>query len=196
MLRHNTALSSVWSDWRQFWKVYGTSYTCIFVNMAWKIKCYLSKSMSILREYNAFIPEPQRKAPTGRWPRARVIIPHGYSAHTGKGQHSGVGSRPHSCVMVGLVACVAGPQFYGGTHLERAQFFQVRGENEGLHECPAFLTTRRSESVQWIRLSDWSMSTPWKASFKAVEFVNFGMFLLRVQLPTARFVIICTSFRF
>jgi hypothetical protein len=45
-----------------------------------------------------------------------------------------------------LLACVAGPQFYGGPDLQRAGFWRARGRIEGLQESPPFMTTRRSDS--------------------------------------------------
>jgi hypothetical protein len=44
------------------------------------------------------------------------------------------------------VACVAGPQFYGGPDLQRAGFWRARGRIEGLQESQPFMTTRRSDS--------------------------------------------------
>ena len=44
------------------------------------------------------------------------------------------------------VACVAGPQFYGGPDLQRAGFWRARGRIEGLQESLPFMTTRRSDS--------------------------------------------------
>ena len=44
------------------------------------------------------------------------------------------------------VACVAGPQFYGGPALQRAGFWRALGRIEGLQESPPFMTTRRSVS--------------------------------------------------
>ena len=42
------------SFFRQFLKLYATSNTCISVNIARKIKCYISKSKLIICEYNGF----------------------------------------------------------------------------------------------------------------------------------------------
>ena len=46
------------------------------------------------------------------------------------------------------IACVAGPQFYGGPDLQRAGFWPARGRIEGLQESLPFMTTRRSDS-EW-----------------------------------------------
>jgi hypothetical protein len=39
---------------RQFQKLLAASNTCVFVNIARKIKCYISKSKLIICEYNGF----------------------------------------------------------------------------------------------------------------------------------------------
>ena len=39
------------------------------------------------------------------------------------------------------LACVAGPQFYGGPDLQRAGFWRAWGRIEGLQERPPFMTT-------------------------------------------------------
>jgi hypothetical protein len=44
------------------------------------------------------------------------------------------------------LACVAGPQFYGGPDLQRAGFWRARGRIEGMQQNPPFMTTRRSDS--------------------------------------------------
>jgi hypothetical protein len=45
------------------------------------------------------------------------------------------------------VACVAGPQFYGGPDLQRAGFWRAWGRIEGLQESPPFMTTRPSHNI-------------------------------------------------
>ena len=45
------------------------------------------------------------------------------------------------------IACVAGPQFYGGPDLQRAGFWRARGRIEGLQESPPFMTTRPSHNI-------------------------------------------------
>jgi hypothetical protein len=69
------------------------------------------------------------------------------------------------------IACVAGPQFYGGPDLQRAGFWRARGRIEGLQENPPFMTTRRSDSERWIRSPDWSIPRQWKT----VVFVDFNI---------------------
>jgi hypothetical protein len=44
------------------------------------------------------------------------------------------------------IACVAGPQFYGGPDLQRAGFWRAQGRIEGLQESLPFMTTCRSDS--------------------------------------------------
>ena len=46
-----------------------------------------------------------------------------------------------------LIACVAGPQFYGGPDLQRAGFWRAWGRIEGLQERPPFMTTRPSHNI-------------------------------------------------
>jgi hypothetical protein len=46
-----------------------------------------------------------------------------------------------------LLACVAGPQFYGGPDLQRAGFWRARGRIEGLQESLPFMTTRPSHNI-------------------------------------------------
>ena len=45
------------------------------------------------------------------------------------------------------LACVAGPQFYGGPDLQRAGFWRAWGRIEGLQERPPFMTTRPSHNI-------------------------------------------------
>jgi hypothetical protein len=45
------------------------------------------------------------------------------------------------------IACVAGPQFYGGPDLQRAGFWRARGRIEGLQESLPFMTTRPSHNI-------------------------------------------------
>jgi hypothetical protein len=46
-----------------------------------------------------------------------------------------------------FIACVAGPQFYGGPDLQRAGFWRAQGTIEGLQESPPFMTTRPSHNI-------------------------------------------------
>ena len=48
---------------------------------------------------------------------------------------------------VRILACVAGPQFYGGPDLQRAGFWRARGRIEGQQESPPFMTTRPSHNI-------------------------------------------------
>ena len=45
------------------------------------------------------------------------------------------------------LACVAGPQFYGGPDLQRAGFWRARGKIEDLQESPPFMTTRPNHNL-------------------------------------------------
>ena len=88
---------------------------------------------------------------------------------------------------VGLtIACVAGLQFYGGLIWSAGSIFAGAG--------PARKPSYLYHAPIRIRLFDWSIPSAWKASFKTIDFVNFVMAF--ASCPTARFVIICTSFRF
>jgi hypothetical protein len=44
------------------------------------------------------------------------------------------------------IACMAGPQFYGGPDLQRAGFWRAQGRIEGLQESLPFMTTRQDTS--------------------------------------------------
>jgi hypothetical protein len=49
----------------------------------------------------------------------------------------------HNFSPLSEVACVAGPQFYGGPDLQRTGFWRARGRIEGLQESLPFMTTQR-----------------------------------------------------